>query len=175
MTISGCCAPASAVAISAVTSAVSAAGATGGKPRRVDGVRLERLLHHLARADQVHRARRLAARDLQRAVHELLDVAAGADLVVVLDVAAQDAALVADVLDPVDELVPAAGQLAGDGERRGAGEDEHRDAAAHRVADRAAEVLGARVDVHEDGLRLAGHAWRRRARRTAPRSRAGRR
>jgi fermentation-respiration switch protein FrsA (DUF1100 family) len=38
-----------------------------------------------------------------------------------LDVTAQDAALVADVLDPVDELVTADGQFAGDCVRRGAG------------------------------------------------------
>ena len=131
--------------------------ARGRVLRGVGGVGLERLLHHLARADQVDRAGRLAARDLQRAVHKLLDVAAGADLVVVLDVAAHDAALVGHILDPVNELVPPAGQLAGDGERRGAGEDQHGDAAAHRVADRAAEVLGARVDMHEDSLRLPGH------------------
>ena len=156
--ISGWLALASAVAISCVTSAVSAAGVDRRVFRGIGGVGLDLLLHHLAGADQVDRAGRLAARDLQGAVDQLLDVAAGTDLVVVLDVAAQDAALVRHVLDPVDELVPPAGQLTGDRERRGAGEDEHRDTAAHRVADRAAEVLGARVDVDEDGLRLPGHA-----------------
>ena len=38
------------------------------------------------------------------------------------------------------------------------GEDEHRDVAAHRVADLAAEVLRPAVDVDDDRLRLPGHA-----------------
>jgi len=90
-------------------------------------------------------------------VHELLHVAAGADLVVVLDVVAQDAALIADVLDPVDELVTPAGQLALEGERGRAREDEDGNATAHRVTHRAAEILRAHVDMDDHGLRLAGH------------------
>ena len=89
-------------------------------------------------------------------MHQLLDVSAGADLVVVLDVAAHDAALVGHVLDPVDELVPAAGELAPQGVGGGAGEDEHRHPAAHGVGDRAAHVLGARVHVHDHGGGAAG-------------------
>ena len=58
------------------------------------------------------------------------DVGAGAQLVVVLHVVTDDAALVADVLDPLDEFVAAALELAGLGERRHAGEDEDRDAGA---------------------------------------------
>ena len=66
--------------------------------------------------------------------------------------------MVGHVLEPVDELVPPGGQLTGDRDRRGAGEDKHRDATTHNVAHGPAEVLRARVDVHEDGLRLAAHA-----------------
>jgi len=144
VTISGCRAPASAVAISAVTSCAG-----------VDGLRCQRFLHHLTRGDQVHRAGRLAAGELQRTVHELLDVSPGAELVVVLDIAAQDAALIPAVLNPVNELGAAAGQLAVLRERGRAREDEHRDASAHGVADTAAEVLRARVDMDDDRLRLA--------------------
>ena len=57
----------------------------------------------------------------------------------------------------MDELVPAAGQLALEGERGRTREDEDGNAAAHRVAHAAAEVLRAHVDVDDHGLRLAGH------------------
>ena len=125
--------------------------------RRVGHLRLDLLLHHLARANQVDRAGGFAAGDLQRPLHELLDVAPGADLVVILGVVAQDAALVVHVLDPVDELVPAARQLALDRERGGAGEDQHRNPAPGGVVDRAAQVLGAGVHMHQHSLGFPGH------------------
>jgi len=121
-----------------------------------DSVRSQRLLHHLTRRDQVHRAGRLAAGELQGAVHELLDVCPRADLVVVLDVVAQYAALIPDILDPLDELGAAAGQLTVLRERHRTRENQHRDASAHGVVDAAAEVLRARVDMHQHGLRLPG-------------------
>ena len=66
--MSGWLAPASAVAISCG----DVRGERGGLHRRVlgrvHGVGLDRLLHHLAGADQVDRAGRLAARELQGAV-----------------------------------------------------------------------------------------------------------
>jgi hypothetical protein len=128
----------------------------GGVGTGVGGVWSNRFLHHLTRADQIHRASRLAAGELQRAVHELLDVSSGADLVVVLDVVAQDAALIPDILDPVDEFVAAAGQLAFLRERRHAREDQDGDASAHGVVDPAAEVLRTRVHMDDHGLRLTG-------------------
>ena len=90
-------------------------------------------------------------------MHQLLDVPAGPQLVVVLDVVAEDAALVAHVLNPLDELGPAAGQLAVLGVRHRAREDEHGSAAAHGVVHHAANVLGAGIDVDHDRLRLTRH------------------
>ena len=87
-------------------------------------------------------------------MHELLDVAAGADLVVVLDVVAQDAALIrTSWIQWMNSFRPPGSSPV---RVNGAapGEDEHGNATAHRVADRAAEILGAHVDVDDDGLRL---------------------
>src|SRR5580692_9059503 len=128
--MSGCCAPASAVAISRATSAVSAAGSTG--------------LNCAGSTVYGSSGSSITSRGPTRYP--------GPDLVVVLDEPAQDAALVAGVLDPVDPLVAAPGQLTVEGVRRSAGEDEHRDVAAHRVADLTAEVLGTPVDVHDNRL-----------------------
>jgi hypothetical protein len=133
----------------------------GGRHRAehggVGGIGLDPLFHRLPRTGQVYRAGRLAARDLQGPVDQLLDVAPGADLVVVLHVVAQDPALIADILDPVDELVPPARQFTLHRVRSRPGENQDRHPAAHRVVDGAAEILGAGVDVHDHGLRLAGH------------------
>ncbi len=114
-----------------------------------------RLLHDLAAREQVGRAGRLAPRDLQGAVDDLLRVAPGADLVRVLDVATDDPGLVGRVLEPVDELVAAAGQLALGGHRRQAGQYQHRHAAPGHVVHGTAEILGAAVDVHQHRLGLA--------------------
>jgi hypothetical protein len=95
-------------------------------PARPAGPGRHRLLHDLAGRDQVGRAGRLAPRHLQGAVDELLRVAPAPDLVRVLDVAADDPGLVGRVLQPVDELVAPAGQLALGGHRRQAGQYQHR-------------------------------------------------
>ena len=85
---------------------------------------------------------------------ELLRVAPGADLVRVLDVAADDPGLVGRVLEPVDELVAAARQLALGGHRRQAGQYQHRHPPPGHVVHGAAEILGAAVNVHEHRLGL---------------------
>ena len=87
-------------------------------------------------------------------MHELLGVAPGADLVLVLDVAPDDPALVRGVLEPVDELVAAPGKLPLGGHRRQAGQYQHRHPSPRRVVHGAAEVLSAAVDVHEHRLGL---------------------
>ncbi len=136
-------------------------GEGGGRDRREGRGRVRLLrrvgLHHLARADQVHRSGRVAAGKLQGTVHHLLDVRTGADLVVVPGVPAHDAALVVDVLDPVDELVAAPEQLAVLGERGGAREHQHPDAPLRGVVHHAAEILGPALDMHDHGLRHPGH------------------
>jgi hypothetical protein len=115
----------------------------------------DRLFHDLAGREQVDGPGRLAPRDLQGAVDELFGVAPGADLMRVLDVATDDARLVGRVLEPVDELVAAAGELPVGGHRRPAGQYQHRHPPPGRVVHGAAEVLGAAVDMHEDRLSLA--------------------
>ena len=123
-------------------------------PLPLVGLGRHRLLHDLAAREQVGRARP-APRDLQGAVDELLRVAPGPDLVRVLDVATDDPGLVGRVLEPVDELVAAAGQLALGGHRRQAGQYQHRHPPPGHVVHGAAQVLGAAVDVHEYRLGLA--------------------
>ncbi len=119
--------------------------------------RLGALLHHLARAGQVDGALGVALGELQGPEDHLLDVGAGAQLGLVLDVAAHDAALVRHVLQPHDELVAAALELALLGEGRQAREDQHRGAALGGVVDGAAEREGAGVHVHHHRLGLARH------------------
>ncbi len=141
-------------------------GGVGRKRRRRDRPPLRRIdrnrgselfLQHFSRGHQIDRPFRVAVGDLQRAMHDLLHVPAGADLVVVFHVAADDAALIADVLEPVDELVAAAAKLSLLRKGRGAGKDEDRGAAFGGIVDSAAERLGAAFDVDEHGLRLAAH------------------
>jgi hypothetical protein len=133
----------------------------GGRDRRppVTRGRLRRqfLLQDLPRGGQVHRAGRLAPGHLHRPVYQLLHVAPGTDLLVVLGVAAEHSALVRAVLQPVNVLAAGAGELALLGHGRQAGEDQDRHPAPRRVVDRPAEVLGAAVDVHQDRLRFAAH------------------
>ncbi len=117
----------------------------------------ELLLENLAGSHQVGGALRVAIGDLQRAVHDLLDIPTGADLVVVFHVAAHDTALVGNILKPLDELVAAAAKLALLREGRGAGENEDGHAALGGVMDGAADRLRAAFDVDEHGLRLAAH------------------
>ena len=81
-------------------------------PWALGRLRRQPLLHDLPGGGQVDRAGRFAAGDLQRPVHDLLRVAPGPDLVFILNVTADDPPLVGRVLNPVDEFVPAAGQLA---------------------------------------------------------------
>ncbi len=95
-------------------------------------------------------------RTAARPVDQLLDVAAGADLVVVAH-SADDAALVEHVLGPLDELVAAAQHLALLGVGRGA-------SAKIRTGARPLAALWTppprfwvpHSDVHDDGLGLAG-------------------
>ena len=85
-------------------------------------------------------------------MHDLLDVARVAKLIVVFHVWTDDAALIGDVLNPLDEFVAAAGRLALLGRRRQAGEDECRNARFGGVVDRPAQRLRAAVDMHHDRL-----------------------
>ena len=111
------------------------------------------LLQRFARRGQVDRALRLAAGELQGAVDVLLDVEAAAQLGAELRIAADDPRLIAGVLDELDVGVAAAGELALHRVRGEPGEDEHRHAAAERIVQRAAHVLGPDVHVDEDRLR----------------------
>ena len=108
-------------------------------------------LHHLARAGR-YTGPFGSLWAICSARHDLLDVLRRAQLVVVFHVAAHDAALVAHVLNPVDELVAAAAQLALLRERRTAGEDEYRDARPCGIVHGAGQRLGAAFDMHEDRL-----------------------
>ena len=75
-------------------------------------------LHDFARADEIDGPLGIAMGDLQRSVHDLLDVVGAAKLVVVFHVLADDAALVGDVLNPLNEFVAAARRFALLGGRR---------------------------------------------------------
>jgi hypothetical protein len=94
-------------------------------------------------------------RELQRAKNHLFDVPAGANFVVVLDVASNQAALVEDVLNPLNVFVAAAAHLPFLCERRRACEDQNRDAAFGGVVQGAGERLRAAFDMDEDGLPAA--------------------
>jgi len=132
-------------------------GRDRGPPVTLGRLRRQLLLQDLARGGQVHRPGRLAPGHLHRPVHQLLHGAPGADLLVVLGVAAEHSALVRAVLQPVNVLTAGAGELALLGHGRQAGEDQYRHPAPRRVVDRPAEVLGAAVHVHQDRLRFAAH------------------
>src|SRR5687767_15020102 len=129
VTTSGRRASSSDRAIPAAASAGRAAGATA----RQWSVRIS------MRAVSASRTARIAVGDLQCAVHDLLRVGAEADLVVVVDVAAHETALVGDVLDPLDELVAAPAQLTLLRRGRGTGEHQHWHPALGRVVDGAAQ------------------------------------
>ena len=131
-------------------------GAIGLPARGIDRHRRDFFLEHLARGHQIGRTLGIAGGDLERAVDHLLDVAAGAQLIFVLHVAAQDASLVGHVLEPVDELVAAALELAFLGIGRCPGKNQHGDAALGDVVDGSGHGLGAAIDVHQDGLGASG-------------------
>ncbi len=88
--MSGRCALRSASPIDACASGVSPDGAIGRQAAIRLGVRLDLLLHHLARAHQIHRSLGIGLGELQRAIDHILDVAAGADLRVVAHIAAHE-------------------------------------------------------------------------------------
>src|SRR5262249_10019996 len=94
-------------------------------------------------------------RELQRPKDHLFDVPAGANFVVVFDVAANQAALIEDVLNPLNEFVAAAAHLSLLCEGRRAGEDQNRDAAFGGVVQRPGEGLRAAFDVDENSLSAA--------------------
>ena len=106
-------------------------------------------------AGDIDRSLRVAAGDLQRTMHDLLDVVRGADLVVVFHILPDDAALIVDVLNPVDEFVAAAPRFALLRERRHARKDEHRDTRLGRIVHPAAERLRPAIDMHDDRLGAA--------------------
>ena len=127
---------------------------------------LEPLGQDLARQREVDGALWLAAGDGQRAIHDRLQLAPHAQLVVPLHELADHGALVERLLAPVDVAVPGAGQLVL-GERGAAGGDEDRRVRAGGVDDPAERVGGADDHVHHDDLRPAsdhgvavGHADR---------------
>ena len=122
---------------------------------RIDAHARHFALEHFARRRHVHRPARLAVRELQRAMHDLLGVRADADFVFVAHVAAHQATLIRHVLDPLDELVAAAARLAFLRGGRHAGDDEHGHPALRGVVHGAAERLRAAVHVHQHGLRAA--------------------
>src|SRR5216683_2273634 len=73
----------------------------------------------------------------------------------VLDVAANQPALIRGVLQPLDELAAGAGKLALLGHRREPGEDQHGNAAPGGVVHRAAEILGTAFHMHKHRLWFA--------------------
>ncbi len=74
---------------------------------------------------------------------------------VVFHVLAEDATLVGDVLEPMDEFVASAEEFALLGRGRHAGIDEHRRAAPRDIVDRASERQRAAIDMDDDRLRAA--------------------
>ena len=90
----------------------AAPGAIGGQSATSAVTRCGLLLHHFARPDEIDRPfAGSAMSDLQRSMHDLFHVARRAQLIVVFHVRADDAALIRDVLDPLDEFIAAAGRL----------------------------------------------------------------
>ena len=74
---------------------------------------------------------------------------------VVFHVLAEDATLVGDVLEPMDEFVASAEEFALLGRWRHAGVDEHGRTAPRNIVDRAAERQRAAIDMDDDRLRAA--------------------
>jgi hypothetical protein len=125
--------------------------------RDLDGGGGYLLLHHFPRSHQVDRALRVAVRELHGAMDELLNIFARPDFVVVANIAADNPALIAHVLDPLNEFVAAAAHLALLGKWRGSREDKGRNASLGGVVDSATQRLGSTFHVHHHGLRLAAY------------------
>ena len=78
----------------------------------VDGDGFDFLLHHLSRAGKIDGPLRIAMCKLHRAIHQLRHVLASAEFVGIFHIAANDTALVGDVLNPLYEFIAAAAHLA---------------------------------------------------------------
>src|SRR5208282_745652 len=85
-------------------------------------------------------------------MYDLLHIARSANLVVVFHILPDDAALIVDILNPLDEFVAAARRCALLSGRRQARKDEDRNARFGRVVDGSAERLRPAVDMHDDRL-----------------------
>ena len=116
-----------------------------------------RISQHLARQCQIDRAARLAHGDIERAVDDGINRLAFAQLVVPLDEFAHHAALVERLLAPMDRAV-ARRHVAGLGDWRAPGGQQHRHVVARGIHQAADGVGGADGDMHHDGGRLAGGA-----------------
>jgi hypothetical protein len=113
-------------------------------------------LHDFPRADKIDRTLGVAARDLERPRHKLFDIGRDANLIVIAHIAAHDAALVVNILDPLDEFIAAPDKLAFLGQGGGAGKYEYGNSALRRVVDGACQRLGAAFHMNQDGLRPTG-------------------
>ena len=143
---------ASSITLSDGAGAATPSGRTVVAPHRHGIVR-----QHLARQAEIDRAARLAHRDVERAVDQRADRLARAQLVIPFDELAHHAALVERFLAPVDRAV-ARGDVAGLGDRRAAGAQQHRHVVARHVHELADGVGGADGDVQHHRRRLAGDA-----------------
>ena len=118
--------------------------------------RIDSFAQHLARQAEIDRPGRRGGGDLHRPRHHVGDLVRPAHLVVPFDELAQHAGLVEHLLRPVDvNVAGAGGPILGD--RRAAGGDQHRDAIAAGVEQRAERVGQAHVDMRHHRLRPAGH------------------
>ena len=108
----------------------------------------------LAWQAQINGAARRGHGDRERAVDDLLDLVAVAELVVPLDVFAQHGALVAHLLAPVDRQIARA-EPAGFGDRGAAGGEQDRHVLARGIEQAHERVRHADVDVDHDRLRPA--------------------
>ncbi len=116
-----------------------------------------RLRQRLALHHQVDRAARLALHDRVSAAQRLLHDDAGRQRPFPFDVGPHQAALVERLLHEMHIGVARALELAARRERRLAGHQQHRDAAAEQVVHRGRGIGGADVDVHQHALAAPGH------------------
>ena len=115
----------------------------------------QRRRQRLARQAEIDGAARRGHGDRERAVDDVFDLVAEAELVVPLDVLAQHGALVAHLLAPVDRQVARA-EPARFGDRRAPGGEQDRHVLAGGVQEAHERVGHADVDVDHDRLRPAG-------------------
>ena len=113
-------------------------------------------LHDFARARQVNGTFGIAAGELERARHQLLHSGGDAHFALVAHISAHDAALIVDILNPLNKLVAAAFEFAFLRERRRAGENKNRDSALGGIVNRAGQRLGAALHMHQHRLRASG-------------------